>query len=127
MPTGSSQGQNAVTSSSPEEEGRQGQSHSSEEGTDDGRASLESMRLHNVTRQDDEGENYKVVPQPIVAPHMIHPRCVPCHAVLCCAVLCYAVLSCAVLCCAVLCCVVLCCAGLLVLCCPTLIGLNVLC
>lgn len=45
----------------------------SQGGSDDGRASLESMRLQNITRQDDEGENYKVVPQPIVAPQMVHP------------------------------------------------------
>lgn len=79
-------GQDTGPSSIPEdEEGQQGQSGSS----DGGRSSLESMRLHNVTRQDDEGENYKVVPQPIVAPHMVHPGYVLCFV--CCAALRYAV------------------------------------
>ena len=49
------------------------------------------MSLQDVTRQDSEGKNYKVVSQPIVAPHMIHPGCVLRCAVPCCALLCPAV------------------------------------
>ena len=56
-----------------EAEGGGGQSQSSSGRSDDGQASLQSVSLQHVTRQDDEGQNYKVVPQPIVAPQMVHP------------------------------------------------------
>lgn len=56
-----------------EEGGGDGQSQSGSRSTDDGQASLQSVSLQHVTRQDGEGQNYKVVPQPIVAPQMVHP------------------------------------------------------
>ncbi|KAL3141541.1 Son of sevenless 1, variant 2 [Trebouxia sp. C0010 RCD-2024] len=63
-----------VPSSTPEG-GQQGQLGCSQEGApyDGVHASMESITLQHVTRQDEEGEKYNVVPQPIVAPQMVHP------------------------------------------------------
>lgn len=40
---------------------------------DDDAASLASIALADITRHGHDGEQYKVVPQPIIAPHMVWP------------------------------------------------------
>ncbi|KAL3155128.1 Son of sevenless 1, variant 2 [Trebouxia sp. C0009 RCD-2024] len=65
--------EDAASSSTPDG-GQQGQLGGSQDGPDgSARASMESITLQHVTRQDEEGEKYNVVPQPIVAPEMVHP------------------------------------------------------
>ncbi len=52
-----------------------GQEEEEEQNLDDfdDTASLASIALADVTRHGHDGEQYKVVPQPIIAPHMLWP------------------------------------------------------
>ncbi len=56
----------------PEEE--EDPSQTGNDDLDDDAVSLQSIALADVTRHGDDGEQYKVVPQPIIAPRMVQPE-----------------------------------------------------
>lgn len=62
----------AASSGLPEEEGQEEEEEQNLDDFDD-TASLASIALADVTRHGHDGEQYKVVPQPIIAPHMLWP------------------------------------------------------
>ena len=65
-----------ASSGLPEEEGQEEEGQEEEEQNlddFDDTASLASIALADVTRHGHDGEQYKVVPQPIIAPYMLWP------------------------------------------------------
>ena len=63
-----------ASSGLPEEDGQQEEEEEEQNLDDfDDTASLASIALADVTRHGHDGEQYKVVPQPIIAPYMLWP------------------------------------------------------